>query len=423
MITVGAILGMAAHASEKGCSVLDNTGIARKGGAVSSHVRLAKSPEDIHASRIAHIDRGVLLACDLVTAANPAVLDLVRSGRTRVVANANTTATFNQRLSHDAAFDDSPMRKALVDAAGEAQCAFLPATEMAERLMGDAIYANMIMLGFAYQQGLVPLSLESIEAAIALNGSDVEANRRAFVWGRHMACDRASVEALLQPFRAEPAAQDLDSLMARHMAYLTDYQDAAYARRYQTFVDGVRKAERSAARGAEQLAMAAARGYFKLLAIKDEYEVARLLTSPRFSKALRREFGDKFKLRYHLAPPIFARPDPRTGRIRKMTFGPGTGRILAMLARMKTLRGTWLDVFGRTQERKMERALISDYEHTLATICETLTPENHALAVEIAALPEQMRGFGHVKAANVARAKERETELMRQFATKPARAA
>lgn len=422
VITVGAILGMAAHASGNGCSVLDNTGIARKGGAVSSHVRLAKGPEDIHGSRIADLDGGVLLACDLVTATSAAVLDLVRHGCTQVIANANTTAPFNHRLSHDGHFDDSPLRKALMDAAGERQCAFVPATEMAERLMGDAIYANMIMLGYAYQQRLVPLSLEAIEAAIALNGADVEANRRAFTWGRHAAHDRTGIETLLQPFRAEETPQELDALIARHSAYLTEYQDAAYAAHYRAFVDRIRESERRVATS-ERLATAAARGYFRLLAIKDEYEVARLFTTLRFDKALRQQFGGGFKIRYHMAPPFLARPDPRTGRIRKITFGPRMKTVFTVLARMRRLRGTWLDVFGRTQERKMERSLIAEYERTLALVCDGLTPNNYEIAVEIAALPEQMRGYGPIKAANVARAKDREKELMQRFGDKAARAA
>jgi indolepyruvate ferredoxin oxidoreductase len=270
---------------------------------------------------------------------------------------------------------------------------------------------------------LIPLSYDAVSRAIALNGTDVDANRRAFAWGRRAAHDPAAIDAALRPFREDTVDTELDAFIARRTAHLTDYQDMAYAVRYLALVTRVRDAERRIGRGDGPLAWSVARGYFRLLAIKDEYEVARLYSDGEFARALQRQFSGEYKVRYHLAPPLLARLDPATGRIRKQTYGAWMGKLFPILARLKGLRGTWFDPFGYTRERAMERRLITDYEATVGRLLAALNSANYDVAADIAALPEQMRGYGHVKAANVARAKEREAGLLAAFRSKTAQAA
>jgi len=412
VITVGAILGMAAHLEGKGCTVLDNTGIARKGGAVSTHVRLAARPQDLNAPRIGQAKAGVVLACDMVATADAQSLSRFDRRRTRAIVNAHAVPTLVQRLDPDAPLDADRLREAI--AAAAQGCEFLDASGIAEHLLGDSIYANMVLLGFAWQKGWVPLGIASIQGAIALNANAVESNRRAFALGRRAAHDTASIDAALAPHRDEGPDGDLNARVERHADFLAQYQDAGLAQRYRRLVDRVRGAEARAG-GDGSLAMAAAQSGFRLLAVKDEYEVARLYSDGAFARDLERRFGGRYRVRYHLAPPLLARPDPATGRARKRMYGPWMGTAFRILARLRGLRGTWLDVFGYTAERRMERRLIAEYEATIETLLAGLSPENFALAVEIASLPQQMRGFGHVKLRNVESAKRREAELLAAF--------
>jgi indolepyruvate ferredoxin oxidoreductase len=411
VITVGAILGMAAHLEGKGCTVLDNTGIARKGGAVSTHVRLATRPEDLHAPRIGQGKASLVLACDMVVSAEPQALSRFDRGRTRAIVNAHAVPTLAQRLDPDALPDAERLRAAIAAAAGTGQCEFLDASEIAGHLAGDPIYANMVMLGFAWQKGMVPLALGSILRAIELNGTEVAANRWALALGRRAALDPVAVEAALRPYRDEGPDACLDALVRRHAAFLVDYQDTAYAERYRALVKRVREAEAGVAKS-ERLSMAVAQSYFRLLAIKDEYEVGRLYADGVFARELARRFSGDYRIRYHLAPPLIARPDPVSGRIRKRVYGPWMGVAFRALARMRGLRGTWLDPFGHTAERRMERRLIGEFEATVGDLLDGLRPGNFDIAVEIASLPQKMRGFGHVKMANVEAAKRREAELL-----------
>jgi indolepyruvate ferredoxin oxidoreductase len=415
VMTIGAVLGMAAHMSGYGASVLDNTGLARKGGAVSTHVRVYSGLDDGHASRIADGGATLMLACDLVTAANPVSLAKIDSGRTRVIANADLVPTLQQRLDPDSDLDTRPLRDAITQAAGASQCEFIAATEIAEQALGDSIYANMVMLGFAWQKGLVPLAFNAIDQAITLNGTAVEANRLAFAWGRRAAHDPAAIEQLLRPLSAGAGESSLDALVSRYADELTAYQDAAYAQRYIALVDRVRAAERRVDQLDGPLAFSVARGYFRLLAIKDEYEVGRLYSDGTFAHDLQRRFSGAYKIHFHMAPPLLARRDRTTGHLRKQQFGAWMGKLFPLLARMKALRGTWLDVFGYSGERRAERRLIGEYQQTIDNLLAALTADNYERAVEIAALPERMRGFGHVKAGNIARAKQREAELLAVF--------
>jgi len=413
VVTLGALLGMAAHLEGKGCTVLDISGLAQKNGAVMSHVRLAPQPEDLYAVRVASGGADVLLACDPVVAASPAALSRIQAGVTKAIINSHAQPTAAFIFKPDIDFETAKMLQTIKAAAGDGDS--IDATGLAAALMGDSIAANLFMLGYAFQKGAVPLSLGAIERAVELNGVAVDTNKRSFAWGRLAAHDRAQVEALVRgALRDDPAPepQNLDALVENRAAFLKDYQNAAYAQRYRNTVRTVRVAETKLARGFSGLAEATARNLFTLMAYKDEYEVARLYTDGAFIKKLQRQFDGDFTLDYHLAPPLLARRDPATGEPKKRAFGPWMRHVFKLLTWLRPLRGTALDIFGYTQERRMERRLIADYEAILRELSASLAPENHALAIELASLPAKMRGFGHVKARNVESAKACESELL-----------
>jgi indolepyruvate ferredoxin oxidoreductase len=316
---------------------------------------------------------------------------------------------FNQDIDFEAA----RMLQAIKGTAHDAD--IIDATGLAAALMGDSIAANLFMLGYAFQSGLVPLSLAAIDRAIELNRVAVDSNKRSFAWGRLAAQDREQVEALVRNATKDasaPEPQTLDALIERRAAFLTAYQNAAYAQRYRNAVAAIKTAESARARGYSGLAETVARNLFTLMAYKDEYEVARLYSDGTFLEKLRAQFDGDFTVDYHLAPPLLARRDPLTGEPRKRKFGPWMGHVFGLLARLRNLRGTPLDIFGYTQERRMERRLIADYENTLREIAEALNTGNHALCVEIASVPAKIRGYGHIKTRNVEAAKACEVELL-----------
>ena len=419
VVTIGALLGMAAHLEGKGCAVLDMTGLAQKGGAVFSHLRIADRPEDIHSVRLAAGGARLLLGCDILVAGGFDALAKVQQGTTWSIVNAHETMTGDFTHLPDMEFPGFGLREAIVEATGAERSEFIDATRIATALLGDAIAANLFMLGYAYQKGLVPVSAAAIERAIELNDVAVAGNRRAFLWGRRAAHDRAAVEAAAQAAQPEPAAHrlatTLDEVVARRAAFLADYQDSAYAARYRALVERVRRAEAERAPGFAGLAEAVARAYFKLLAYKDEYEVARLYTDGAFLKQVAEQFEGDYRLEFHLAPPLLAERDPDTGHLKKRGYGPWLLTAFRLLARLKGLRGTAFDIFGYTAERQTERRLIADYERVVEEMLAGLGPDNHGLAVEIAAIPEHIRGFGHVKAASLEAAKRREAELLATF--------
>jgi len=423
VITVGALIGMAAHVEGKGATALDFTGLAQKNGAVMSHVRLAPEPEDLYAVRISAGGADLVLGCDAVVAASSNALATMEQGVTRAVINAGIqpTAAFVMDNSIDLGAEETVtrIREALGrDSQGQERADFIDASALATALMGDSIAANPFLLGYAWQKGLLPLKLESLQAAIEINGVAVEANLRAFAWGRLAAHDPEAVRKAAAPAigREEQSAEPtLEEVIADRVARLTGYQDAAYAERYRTLVAQVAAAEKAKAPGQTGLAMAAARNLYKVMAYKDEYEVARLHTDPAFQAKLARQFGGDFKLKVHLAPPILARPDPVTGIPKKIEFGSWIFPVFRVLARMKGLRGGAFDIFGRTHERRAERQLVTDYSAILQDLAERLTATSHPLAVQIAELPDSIRGFGHVKAANLEKAKAREAELLAAF--------
>ena len=415
VVTIGQLLGMAAHLEGKALSVLDMAGLAQKGGAVFSHVQIAAAPEHLHATRIAMGEADLVLGCDLATTATNEALSKIQAGTTRAVINSAESPTADFVKNPNWSFGGAGMTQQLREAVGdERNLAVVDATALATALMGDAIYTNPFMLGFAWQKGWLPLTRESLVRAIELNGVAVEANLRAFDWGRAAAHDLEAVRRQLAPAQVIELkrASTLDELVARRVEFLTGYQNAAYAKRYADLVERVRKVESDRLGGATRLTEAVARYYFKLLAIKDEYEVARLHSDPAFQQKIAAQFEGDYKLNFHLAPPLLAKPDPVTGKVKKITFGPWMLSAFGVLARLRFLRGTALDVFGRTEERRMERALIGEYETLVDELLSRLSADNHALTVELASLPEEIRGYGHVKARNVEVARSRQAALM-----------
>jgi len=426
IVTVGAILGMAANLEGKGVGVLDMQGLAQKGGAVQSHIRIARNPEDIHAIRVAAGRADLVLGGDIVVAGNRKVLGAVKPGATHMVINTAETMPGEFARDPDYALPAARLRRAIAGAAGVERSHFIDASRISTALLGQSIGANLFLLGYAYQLGALPLSAEAIERALELNGEAVTMNIAAFRWGRRAAVDRKAVEAAVSP---APSAQSewrrlsesFDEVVARRVAFLTDYQDAAYAARYRALVETAKGAEAERAPGRCGLAEAVARYLFKLMAYKDEYEVARLYSTDAFREQVANEVsGDKLRFHLHLAPPLFARRDKVTGLPRKTTFGPWIFGALKVLAKFKGLRGTALDPFGYTAERRLERQLIRDYEALLEEIFAGLTPENHAVAVGLASIPEKIRGFGHVKRRHLDAAKAEEAALLDQFRAPPA---
>jgi indolepyruvate ferredoxin oxidoreductase len=420
VVTIGAILGMAAHLEGKGCGMIDMAGLAQKGGAVYSHVRLANTPADIHAIRVSAGAAHLILGCDLVVTGTKRVLASVKEGQTALVVNTAEILPGDFTRNADFSLPTERIKRAILSAAGREHVAFVDATAVATTVLGNAIAANMFMLGYAYQKGYVPLSAAAIEQAISLNGEAVAMNSDAFVCGRRAAFEPDHVAGLLTqlaaPTPSRKLSETLDEVIARRVAFLTDYQNVAYAARYRSWIERVRAAEAKTVANAMTLTEAVARNLFKLMAYKDEYEVARLYTNGHFARQVEAAFeGENLRYEFHLAPPLLARKDPATGLPRKMSFGPWMMKVFSVLAKFKGLRGTPLDVFGYTRERRTERQLIRDYEKLLAEILDKLSPANHAIAVGLASIPEKIRGFGHIKARHLEAAKREEADLLARF--------
>ena len=425
VVTIGALLGMAAHLEGKGGAVLDMTGLAQKGGSVYSHIRIAQKPEQIHAVRIAAGEARLVIGCDLIVSASDEAIAKMRTGYTRAVVNSDVAPTGEFTKDPNLQLPSLEMADAIREAVGTDAAEFVDGSALATALMGDSIATNLFMVGYAWQKGLIPLASASILQAIELNAAAVESNRKAFEWGRRAAVDLAAVQRAATPPDAKPAsqrlAQTLDESIERRREFLTAYQDAAYARRYTDFVQKVRAAEAAKANGSTQLTSMVARYLFKLMAYKDEYEVARLYTQSDFLKRVEAQFEGDYRLNLHLAPPLWAKADPVTGEPRKRLYGPWMLKAMGLLAKLKGLRGTALDVFGYSAERRRERALIDEYVETIGGLLDGLSAERVALASEIAAIPEFIRGYGHVKERHLEDAKAREAQLLARWRdpTKP----
>jgi indolepyruvate ferredoxin oxidoreductase len=421
VVTLGALLGMAAHLDGKGVSVLDMTGMAQKYGAVFSHLRIADRPEDLHAARIATGEAHAIIGGDLVVTAGTEALSKTLAGKTRAVVNVAETPTADFTRNPNWQFPLQRMQTQVEDACGNGNVLFIDTQKLATQLMGDALYGNLFLLGLAWQNGLVPLSHAAIDRSVELNGAAVEQNRKAFLWGRRAAHDLEAVRCFAEPATTAPMqrfSRNLEEMISRRIETLTAYQNAAYAQRYTSLVDRVRAAERKLQ--SDKLSEAVMQNYFKLLAIKDEYEVARLYSDPAFMQQVHKSFEGDFKLRFHLAPPLLSQPDPITGQVAKRSYGPWMMSAFRWLATLKGLRGTMLDVFGRSAERRMERQLITDYEDDVELILRRLDSDSLDNAIELARLPEQIRGFGHVKAASVALAHRKRDVLRQRLQTPPA---
>jgi indolepyruvate ferredoxin oxidoreductase len=412
VITIGQLLGMAAHMEGKGIVTQDSAGLAQKGGATWSHVLVAENQNDIRTTRVGTATADLIVGCDPIVTASKETLLRMRSGRTHVALNASSTPT--------AAFVkngnwQNPAEQCVAEIAqqvGESQVGSFDAETLAKQLMGDTIYINPMVLGYAWQKGWVPLHRESLLRAMELNEVQVKNNQLAFEWGRHAAHHVQAVMQLLQPSHVVQFHKraSLEDVVQKRVAYLTDYQDAAYATRYSTFVSKVRQAESHLNK--TLLTDTVARNLFKLMAYKDEYEVARLHSDPAFLQRIAKQFEGDYKVHYHLAPPLIAKRNDK-GQLVKQKFGPGMLTAFKLLAKLKGLRGTVFDVFGRTEERQTEKALISEYTGIVEMLIAVLDASNHAKAVEIANVPESIKGFGHVKESHLLAARQRWAELLK----------
>jgi indolepyruvate ferredoxin oxidoreductase len=421
VVTIGALLGMAAHLEGRGCGILDMTGLAQKGGAVVTHIRLAPSADDIHSVRLSTGGCDLLLACDMVTASTADALAKFSPGKTHAVVNTEEAATGEFTRRPDLGFPAADIRKRLEAALGAGRADWIEASRLATALLGDSIATNLFVLGYAYQKGFLPLSGAAIEQAIRLNAVAVDANLRAFLWGRRAAHDLAATRKAASPTLGGPQARrlstDLEETIERRASELVRYQNAAYAERYRALIQRVRKAEADRTPGRSGLTAAVARSLFKLMAYKDEYEVARLYSDPSFTAAIKANFEGDYRLNFHLAPPLLAERDPETGHLKKQSFGPWMLQAFGLLAQLRFLRGSWADPFGYTAERRAERRLVREFERTIEEVVQGLSLDNHAIAVELALVPERIRGFGHVKEANLVLADKHSAELRAAFRT------
>ncbi len=419
MITIGQLLGMAAHIEGKGVVTQDAGGLAQKGGATWSHIQIADRAETIHTTKVDTAQADLVIACDSIVGATKYTLSVMQQGRTYVALNTHGTPTAAFVRNADWQFPGGNCEAAVRASVGDALVGAFDAEQVAVQMIGDSIYTNPLLLGYAWQQGRIPLSREALMRAIELNAVQVDNNKAAFEWGRRCAHDLAAVQAL---FKAQQVIQfvkkpSLDELVATRVEFLTAYQDAAYAARYKAFVDKVRAAE--APLSSTSLGEAVARYLFKLMAAKDEYEVARLHTDKRFHERIAAQFEGDYKLAFHLAPPTLAKKDDK-GELVKRPFGPWMLTAFGVLARLKGLRGGVFDIFGRTEERKAERALIVEYQACIDELLTSLSAERLAQATEIARIPEEIRGYGHVKERHLVAARAKWAQLMGAWRAVPA---
>ncbi len=416
VITIGQLLGMAAHIEGKGIVTQDAAGLAQKGGSTWSHVLIANTPGDICTTRVGTASADLIIGCDPIVTANKETMLRMQLGRTHVALNAHSAPTAS--FVHNGAWTNpgGACQAEISKAVGAENVGTFNADLAATKLMGDSIYTNPMLLGYAWQKGWLPLTLDSLIRAIELNAVAVDNNKTAFAWGRRAAHDLPSVERLFAPAQviAMPTARDsVDALVAKRVAFLTAYQNADYAKTYEAFVRKTETAESTL--GKTLLTQNVARYLFKLMAYKDEYEVARLHTDTTFLNKVNAMFEGDFKINYNLAPPMIAKKNEK-GELQKRQFGPWMLTGFKVLAKLKGLRGTAFDVFGKTEERQMERALIGEYTTSIDMLLKTLNSANHATAVEVARIPELIKGYGHVKERNVKTARLQWAGLMKDFA-------
>jgi indolepyruvate ferredoxin oxidoreductase len=420
VLTIGALLGMAAHIEGKASMILDMSGLAQKGGAVLSHVRLSKNTADVTCSRIVTGTADLLIAADEVVAIAKETISLCESSRTHGIINTHLIPIADFIMNRDFDFQRGKVNLVLENALHK-DTAFLDFTKPAEALLGDSIATNMMMMGYAYQRGLLPVGAEAIEQAIELNGVAIKMNTQAFRLGRMAAIDPARLAKMMSGDEPEaPKTLDqmsLDEIIAHRTKLLTDYQNEAYAARYVHLVEQVRKVAFDGGYG-EAVPRAVAINYAKLLAYKDEYEVARLFTDSKFMDSVNKQFDGNFKINFNLAPPMLPGKDA-SGRPRKRAFGAWMMPVFGLLTKLRFLRGTIFDPFGHSEDRKLERDLIKGYEQDVVTAVKLLSPRTHDIAVELLSLPDQIRGYGPVKEASVKKAKARYEQLAKDLVNPP----
>jgi len=422
VITIGQLLGMAAHLDGKGVVTQDAGGLAQKGGATWSFVQIANTAEAIYTSKVDTAKADLVIGCDAIVAASKVTLAVMQQGRTFVALNSHATPT--AAFVHDVQwqFPQGGCEAAIAANVGASALGVFDAGQVAMQALGDSIYTNPLLLGYAWQKGRVPLSRAALLRAMELNGVQVDNNQAAFEWGRHCAHNLAAVLALFNTphvieFVKRPTVA---GMIAERSAFLTEYQDSAYAKRYQKVIDQVQQVD--ALWGKTALSEAVAHNLFKLMAYKDEYEVARLYTEGGFAARLAQQFEGDYQLQFHLAPPLLAKTNQK-GELVKQRFGSWIMTVFKVLARLKGLRGTALDIFGKTEERQQERTLITDYQ---ATVVELLTrlgrgPDQadaaagYALALELARIPQHIKGFGHVKVRHLKTARQAWDKLLAQW--------
>jgi indolepyruvate ferredoxin oxidoreductase len=415
VITIGQLLGMAAHIEGKGIVTQDAAGLAQKGGNTWSHVIIAPAQEQIATTRVATAAADLIIGCDPMVAASKETLARMHVGRTHVALNGHGSPSAGFVLNGNWQNPSEKCSAAIAEAVGPSHMSVFNADTVSTKLMGDSLYTNPMMLGFAWQKGWIPLEKASLMRAIELNAVAVDQNKAAFEWGRRAAVDYASIEKQLTPGQVIELKkrETLDDIINKRVEFLTGYQNAAYAAQYKAFLDQVKAKETPL--GKTQLTEAVARYLFKLMAYKDEYEVARLHTDATFHERVKGMFEGDVKLSYHLAPPLLAKKNAK-GELQKRPYGAWMLGAFKLLAKMKGLRGTAFDIFGKTEERKMERALIDQYRTSIEKLLPALNLNNTSIALEIARIPEQIKGYGHVKERNVAAAQKRWRQLETEFA-------
>lgn len=418
VVTIGRIVGMAAHLQGLGCSVLDFPGLAQKGGGVMSYIRINENADTVQSARVPLGEADLLLAGDMITALDAETIGRIAKNRTRAIVNSHVSPTGGNVLDPNSMLDPARLRNGIIDAVGSTDPLFINATRLSEKLAGDTIMANMLLLGFAWQSGVIPIGTEAIEQAISLNGAGAETNMRCFSYGRLAAHNPALIKELTGIAQATKTqkSRTLDETMYLHQQHLTEYQNAAYANRYTSLVDKARQAALAVGDSYENFGLAVAESLFHSMAYKDEYEVARLHTSEAFMRQLQSTILHKPKITHHLAPPFLSRRDPNTGQPRKLALGPWIRPFLRVLAQFKFLRATPFDVFGYTKERRKERARIDEYEQLIGEITPSLSAATLGTATEIAALASTVRGFGHVKDRNADLAQKKLKSLQQKFA-------
>ena len=412
IVTVGAILGMAAHLEGKAVTTLDFTGLAQKNGAVASHIRIARDQKSLGPTRMPEASADLVLACDVLVAASAPALSRMRGGRTRVVANTYVQPPGAFVLDPNIDLSSTPALSAIKQIVGE-HVDTIDGSRIALKLMGDSLYTNLFMLGLAWQKGMIPVGLAALTRAIELNGAAIPANKRALSLGRLAAVQPEAFDSMLgNAGSGETSAPSIEELIADRRARLVAYQNEAYAMRYDRLVNAVDTAELRFGLKDASLSAAVARNFYKLMAYKDEYEVARLYTDGAFERKLANTLEGTGRREIHLSPPLIAPRDPVTGLPRKIAFGPWIFTVFRMLARLKGLRGTWFDPFGHTAERRRERGLVDQYERDMLIAIEELSPTTAEAVLALAELPDTIRGFGHIKDRNVALAEPKRVDLL-----------